>query len=160
MNRNEQTISDFYTAFQRRDAAAMAACYHPQVHFSDPVFPDLRGARAAGMWHMLCARGADLVIEFRDVAADGDRGSAHWDARYTYSGTGRKVVNRIDAAFQFADGKIVRHADAFDLYRWARQALGPIGWLLGWTPAVQNKIRRTAALALDRHLAGAHGPTS
>lgn len=152
MHPNAATIRDFYTAFQKRDAAAMAACYHPEVRFSDPVFPDLRGPRAGAMWQMLCERGADLVIEFRDVTADDQRGSAHWDARYTYSGTGRKVLNRIDASFEFDGGKIVGHTDRFDLYRWARQALGPVGLLLGWTPMVQNKIRRTAAVALDRHM--------
>jgi ketosteroid isomerase-like protein len=150
MNPNERLIHDFYTSFQKRDAAAMVACYHPQVRFSDPVFPDLRGARAGAMWRMLCGRATDLAIEFRDVAADGQRGSAHWDARYTYSATGRLVLNRIDAAFEFEGGKIIRHTDAFDLYRWARQALGPIGWLLGWSPPVQNKIRRTAGAALDK----------
>lgn len=154
MNANERTIHDFYSAFQKRDAAAMAACYHPDVRFSDPVFPDLRGPRAGAMWRMLCERGKDLAIEFRDVSADERRGAAHWDARYTYSGTGRKVVNRIDAAFEFDGGKIIRHTDSFDLYRWARQALGPVGLLLGWTPMVQGKIRRTAAAALDRYTGG------
>lgn len=153
MHPNERTIRAFYTAFQNRDAGAMTACYHPDVRFSDPVFPDLRGARAGAMWRMLCERAADLAIEFRDVTADDRRGAAHWDARYTYTATGRPVLNRIDAAFEFEGGRIVRHTDTFDLYRWARQALGPIGLLLGWTPAVQKKIRRTAAAALDRHLA-------
>jgi ketosteroid isomerase-like protein len=157
MHDNERIIRDFYTAFQKRDAAGMAAHYHPEVRFSDPVFPDLRGPRAVAMWRMLCERGADLVIEFRDVSADDRRGAAHWDARYTYSGTGRKVLNRIDATFELEGGKILRHTDSFDLYRWARQALGPVGLLLGWTPMVQNKIRRTAAAALDR-FAGSGAP--
>jgi hypothetical protein len=159
MNQNEHTITDFYRAFQKRDPGGMAACYHPGIRFSDPVFPDLQGPRAAAMWRMLCERGTDLAIEFRNVSADGRRGAAHWDARYTYSGTGRLVVNRIDAAFEFEDGMIIRHTDSFDLYRWARQALGPVGWLLGWTPVIQNKIRRTAGSALDRYVsAGAAGP--
>lgn len=154
MNANETTISQFYTAFQKRDAAAMTACYHPEVHFSDPVFPDLRGPRASAMWKMLCERGKDLAIEFRDVSADDKRGAAHWDARYTYTGTGRVVLNRIDAVFEFQDGKIIHHTDSFDLYRWARQALGPLGVVLGWTPMVRNKIRRTAAAALDKYSQG------
>ena len=52
MNANERTIHDFYSAFQKRDAAAMAACYHPDVRFSDPVFPDLRGSRPGDMWRI------------------------------------------------------------------------------------------------------------
>ena len=149
MNANEQLIQRFYSAFQQRDAAGMVACYAPQVRFSDPVFPDLQGPRAGAMWTMLCERGKDLKIEFRDVRADARTGSAHWDAWYTFTGTGRPVHNSIDASFTFADGRIVQHTDRFDLHRWAGQALGLPGKLLGWTPLLQNKIRAMAAKNLD-----------
>jgi len=38
MHPNEQLITQFYAAFNARDAARMTASYHPQVVFSDPVF--------------------------------------------------------------------------------------------------------------------------
>jgi ketosteroid isomerase-like protein len=145
---NAELVTRFYTAFQRRDGAEMAACYGPGVVFSDPVFPRLEGPHAGAMWRMLCERGTDLEVTFSGVTADDARGAAHWDARYTFTQTGRKVLNRIDAAFEFAGGAIVRHTDSFDLYRWSRQALGPIGLVLGWTPLVRNKVRRSAAAAL------------
>jgi ketosteroid isomerase-like protein len=148
MNDNDATIRRFYEAFQKRDAAAMVACYAPDVHFSDPVFPDLRGPQAGMMWKMLCERGKDLRLEFRDVRADETMGSAHWEAWYTFSATGRKVHNVIDASFEFRDGRIARHVDRFDLYRWSRQALGPAGLLLGWTPLLQDKVRAMAAKGL------------
>ena len=148
MNANEETLKRFYGAFQKRDAAAMAACYAPDVRFSDPVFTDLRGADAGAMWKMLCERGKDLRLEFRDVRADAAAGSAHWEAWYSFSATGRKVHNVIEATFEFRNGMIVRHTDRFDLYRWARQALGPAGLLLGWTPMLQNKVRAMAAKGL------------
>lgn len=148
MNANEDTLRRFYTAFQQRDAATMAACYAPDVRFSDPVFPDLRGPQAGLMWKMLCERGKDLRLEFRDVRAAGDAGSAHWEAWYTFSATGRKVHNVIDATFEFRDGLIVRHVDRFDFHRWARQALGPVGLLLGWTPLLRDKVRAMAARGL------------
>lgn len=148
MHPNAELVTRFYTAFQRRDGVAMSACYAPGIVFSDPVFPRLEGPHAGAMWRMLCERGTDLEVTFRDVTADDARGTAHWDARYTFTQTGRKVLNRIDAAFEFAGGSIVRHVDTFDLYRWARQALGPIGLLLGWSPPVRNKVRRSAAAAL------------
>jgi len=148
-NSNEDTIKRFYTAFQQRDAATMAACYAPDVQFSDPVFTDLRGAAAGTMWKMLCERGKDLKIEFRDVRADATTGSAHWEAWYTFSASGRKVHNVIDATFEFRDGMIVRHTDRFDLHRWAGLALGLPGMLLGWTPLLQNKIRAMAQKGLD-----------
>jgi ketosteroid isomerase-like protein len=148
MNANEETLKRFYTAFQERDAAGMAACYAPDVQFSDPVFTDLRGADAGAMWKMLCERGRDLRLEFRDVRADANTGSAHWEAWYTFSATGRKVHNIIDATFEFRNGAIVKHTDRFDLYRWSRQALGPAGVLLGWTPLLRNKVRAMAAKGL------------
>ena len=141
---NAQLIASFYTAFQRRDADAMVACYAPDVWFSDPVFHDLRGPRAGAMWRMLAERASSLEITFRDVAADDTTGQAHWEARYLFSATGRQVHNVIDARFEFRDGKITRHADTFDLWRWAGMALGAKGKLLGWSPMVKNAIHKTA----------------
>lgn len=149
---HQELLTRFYSAFQRKDAAAMAACYHREVHFRDAVF-DLHGDDAGLMWRMLCERGADLRLEFRDVSADDGTGRAHWDAWYTFSGTGRKVHNSIDAAFRFRDGLIVEHVDTFSFHRWARQALGPAGLLLGWTPFLQSKVRRTAAAGLASYKA-------
>src|SRR5438093_409209 len=81
MHPNAELIKRFYTAFQKRDAAGMIACYHPDVVFSDAVFTDLRGWRAGAMWKMLAERGKDLQLEFSQVQADDKAGSAHWDAR-------------------------------------------------------------------------------
>ena len=55
------------------------------------------------------------------------------------------------------DGLITRHRDRFDFWRWSRQALGPAGWLLGWTPLLRAKVRATAAGNLDRFLAARKG---
>lgn len=150
MTTNEDTINRFYTAFQERDYAAMADCYHPSVHFSDPVFPDLRGKRANAMWHMLCDPSSDLVITFNSVSADGTTGSAHWEATYSFGKGGRIVHNNIDAEFTFEDGKIIRHVDSFDLWAWSRMALGPIGTFIGWMSSTKSKIRETAGGRLSR----------
>jgi len=130
----------------------MAACYHPAVKFSDEVFVDLEGERATGMWRMLCERGHDLKIEFRDIEANDSTGRAHWEAWYTFSTTRRAVHNRIDARFEFKDGKIIRHRDTFDFWAWARQALGPIGVLLGWSGFLRNRVRLQAAKNLNAFL--------
>lgn len=149
MHPSAERIAAFYAAFSARDADAMIACYHREVAFSDPVFPDLRGARAGAMWRMLCARAKDLRLEIRDIVADDRAGTAHWEAWYTFSATGRAVHNRIDAEFEFRDGLILRHRDHFDLWRWSRQALGLKGALLGWSPLVRNRVRAQAAAGLD-----------
>lgn len=141
-------IARFYEAFQRRDAAAMAACYHRDVHFTDEVFPDLRGPQAGAMWAMLCARGKDLRVEPSAITADDAQGRARWDAWYTFSGSGRPVHNIIQAEFGFRDGLIVRHVDRFDFQRWARQALGVSGLVLGGTRFMRRKVQTTAARSL------------
>lgn len=149
MHPHESLIREFYAAFARRDAAAMARCYHPDIAFSDPVFPMLRGAEAGAMWAMLCARASgDFEIILVEAAADRDGGRARWEARYTFTQTGRHVHNKIDAVFAFRDGKIVRHVDRFPLWRWSRQALGPLGLLLGWSLPLKTLVRRKARASL------------
>jgi len=142
-------IERFYRAFDEGDGDTMAACYAPDVQFSDPVFPDLRGHRAGAMWQMLTAGPGDLRIELLEHQAEEGRGSAHWRAHYTFTETGRPVVNDIQGSFRFKDGLIAEHHDEFNFHRWARQALGPVGLLLGWTPIVRSAVRRKAAARLE-----------
>jgi len=154
---NAQLVDRFYAAFAQRDAAAMAACYAPDAAFRDPAF-DLAGADVGAMWAMLCARGKDLALEWRDVRADDRAGSAHWEARYSFSATGRPVHNVVDAEFTFRDGRFATHVDRFDFWRWSRMALGMKGALLGWSPLVRNAVRRQARRGLDAWIA--RGPAA
>lgn len=150
MHPNAELLTDFYDAFDRHDGQEMASAYHDQAHFSDPVFPDLDAAGVRAMWRMLTSRSDDLRVEVSGIEADDETGKAHWEAWYTFSATGRKVHNIIDATFEFRDGEIVRHVDEFDFWRWSRHALGMTGVLLGWTPIVRNKVQRTAARQLEK----------
>ena len=150
---NKQLIERFYEAFDRRDGGAMAACYAPDARFSDPVFEDLSGAEPGGMWRMLTARADDLKITLLEHDADEQTGRAHWLADYTFAQTGRKVHNDVRAEFRFADGLIAEHRDTFSFPAWARQALGPVGLALGWTPIVRGKVQRQARESLDEFLA-------
>ncbi len=155
MHPHEALIDKFYTAFKRSDAVAMAACYHPDIEFSDPVFPGLRGKRAMAMWAMLNQRIADPDTRtFSSVHADDLRGSAHWEAHYDFPLNGRRVHNVIEATFEFSDGLIRRHTDRFDFWRWSRMAFGLPGILLGWGPLqrpVQKKIGDRLAVFISEH---------
>jgi len=146
---NTNLITRLYTALAACDGAAMGACYADDARFSDPAFRDLDAPGVRAMWAMLCARATDLTVETSGVEADDTHGKARWIATYTFSKTGRRVRNVIDAEFEFRDGLIVRHTDRFDLWRWAGMALGAKGTLLGWTPLVQNAIRKEAMRGLD-----------
>jgi ketosteroid isomerase-like protein len=147
---NLQLIERFYTAFDQGDGDTMAACYAPDVRFSDPVFPDLRGSRAGAMWRMLTDVPGDLRVELHEHEADEAVGSAHWIAHYTFTETGRPVVNDIQATFRFENGLIAEHRDRFSFHRWSRQALGTPGLLLGWTPILRATVRRRAAARLEK----------
>jgi ketosteroid isomerase-like protein len=149
---NEALIERLYDALAVRDGAAAAACYAPSARFRDPVFDDLQGAEPGAMWRMLAERSKDLQIELLEHGAEGDQGAAHWVARYTFSETGRAVLNDIESRFRFADGLIAEQDDRFSLYGWARQALGPPGLALGWTPPMRAAIRRRARASLNEFM--------
>lgn len=148
----DQLIYKFYSSFQQKDWQGMQDCYDDKVVFSDPVFQKLKGGEARAMWHMLTAAGKDLVVTFQNVRVEGFTGSCDWDARYTFSRTGNKVHNIIHAEFEFNRGKIIRHADTFDLRRWAGMALGTAGKFLGWAPFFQAKIRGAAEKSLKKFM--------
>jgi ketosteroid isomerase-like protein len=131
----------------------MEDCYAENATFRDQVF-DLTGRADIGaMWKMLIERGTDLEIEVSDVVEDETSGSAHWEATYTFTTTGKKVHNVIDASMRIEDGLIVEHRDRFDFWRWSRQALGPVGWVLGWSPVVRGKVQAQARKGLDAWIA-------
>lgn len=150
MHQHRLLIERLYQALQQRDGAAMAACYHPQARFSDPVFVDLQGPQIGAMWRMLCERASDdFRAEVGDIQADASTGSAQWQAWYSFAATGRRVHNRISARFEFKDGLIHRHDDRFGLRRWAAQALGLQGWLFGGMPFMRKAIQAKARQGLD-----------
>jgi limonene-1,2-epoxide hydrolase len=159
MHPNAELLNRFYAAFASLDADAMQACYAPDAQFRDEAFT-LDGAEQIGaMWRMLCsatqAKGMDVWrLEASGIAADEQQGQAHWEAHYRFGPGGRVVHNAIDGRFRFRDGLITRHTDRFDVWRWSRQALGAPGWLLGWTPWLQGKVRAQAMAQLARYQAG------
>jgi len=145
---NEQLIHDFYIGFRQLDWQAMAACYHRNIHFSDPVFTELKGEDVHQMWRMLCSKAKDFELQYRILMIDDTHGSARCEASYVFAQTGRRVHNVIFAEFQFADGKIIRHSDHFSFWKWSFMALGAPGLLFGWSGFLRRKVQHTAAQGL------------
>lgn len=145
---NADLIASFYEAFGQRDYETMGALYADSATFSDPVFIDLDASETRAMWHMLCDQGKDLLVTVSDIEADNDSGSAVWEARYSFGPEGRYVHNVISAEFVFADGRILSHADTFDLWKWTRMAIGLMGVVGGWTSMIQNQVRTIARRGL------------
>jgi ketosteroid isomerase-like protein len=159
MNDNEQVIHRFYSAFQKRDYKTMQDCYSDDAIFYDTVFGLLSADELKAMWEMLCKQAKDFSLEYSNVKLlDEEYATCNWTAKYTFSKTGRKIVNKIKAHMRIKGGKIIEHSDAFRLSEWAAQAFGLPGAIFGWMGFMKRKIRKTARKNLDAFMEkNAHG---
>jgi hypothetical protein len=62
------------------------------------------------------------------------------------------VKNRVKANFVFENGKIVKHTDQFDFYKWAKRSPGLTDLLPGKTSFLKNKVRIEAKKNLDTYI--------
>ena len=145
----EGLIHRLYACLNDSDGDGMAACYTPDARFVDPAFGELQGDRVGGMWRMLTSQGSRIEASVSDIEIADGRGRAFWVARYTFGPTGRDVENRVAASYRFRDGLIADHVDRFSMWRWSRQALGPVGLFFGWSPVVARRVRHQALRSLD-----------
>jgi ketosteroid isomerase-like protein len=152
MNDSKQLIQTFYSAFARLDYKTMQGCYNDDPIFNDPVFGILQGDEVRAMWEMLCRNARDFSLQYSAIENDGEYATCNWNAAYTFSKTGRRVLNKVKAHMRIQNGKITEHTDEFDLYKWSRQALGLPGILLGWSGYLKNKIRDDARSKLQKFM--------
>lgn len=148
MHPHEALVRRFYACLAARDPESAAACYHADVFFSDPLFPRLRGAAAAGLWHMRLEPGNACEVRLLEASGDADGAHARWSL--TQRVRGRMVVIEGRAMFAFRDGRISRHYDHFSLWRWTAQALGPLGSAFGWFGPLRWALRQRARRSLER----------
>ncbi len=150
---NEETIQRFYSAFQQLDYATMQSCYHEEAVFNDPVFGLLNVVETRAMWEMLCQRAKEFSLSFGNIKLlDEEYTTCDWVATYRFAKTNRRIINRITAHMKFKDGLIIEHTDAFDIYRWCRQALGFSGILFGWTSFMHKRIPLQARGGLEKFM--------
>ena len=140
MTSNQDLITSFYSAFQKKDFKTMQSSYAENATFNDPVFENLNAQQVKAMWEMLIKNGEDLSIKFENITSDDEYTKARWTANYTFKLTGKKVINIVDATFKIKDQKIIAHYDQFDFHKWAGQALGINGKLFGWMPFMRRRV--------------------
>ena len=142
MNTNKELINKFYSSFQKLDHAGMNSCYSDDIIFFDPAFELLKGDEVKSMWEMLCKNATNFSLTFDNIVElDDEYCTCDWVATYTFSKTGRKVINKVRANMRFAGGKIIEHSDAFSLHKWSRQALGLSGELFGWNSFFKERSK-------------------
>jgi limonene-1,2-epoxide hydrolase len=98
----------------------------PDIRFTDPAFPGLKGQEALAMWDFI-SNGDISSLEFKIHDVVGDTVYGSWEAHYTLNG--RKIHNKIRSKLTVKDGKIVAHRDVFDFDAWAKQALPPFVYM-------------------------------
>jgi ketosteroid isomerase-like protein len=153
MSDNKAIIEKFYTAFSQKDYATMNACYADDIIFSDPVFLILKNEEVKAMWEMLCKNAKDFSLKFSDIELlDEEYATCKWTATYTFSKTGRTVVNHVKAFMKFQDGKIIEHSDGFRLSTWLAHAMGWKGVLFGWTGFMKRAVQKTARRNLNKFM--------
>ena len=154
MDNNAALIERFYTAFQKLDHKTMQDCYSIDIVFSDPVFGLLQSDEARAMWEMFCRNAKEFSLTYSNIQAiDEEYYTCNWTATYTFSWTGRKVVNNIKAFMRINNGKIIEHSDAFRLSTWIAQAFGWRGVLFGWTGFMKRKVQKAARKSLEKFIA-------
>lgn len=150
MSDNRTTIENFYRSFQQLDAAGMNACYADDIVFSDPVFILLKDDEVRAMWNMLCNDAKDFSLQYGNITElDHEYATCDWTATYTFTKTGRRVVNNVKAYMKLANGKIIEHSDAFRLSDWMRQAFGWKGYWFGWMGFMKRAVRNKARQRLE-----------
>jgi hypothetical protein len=140
MSAHKRIVETLFRSLQTLDHNAMAACYDETAAFSDIAFRLQGRQQIHTMWHMICLKGIDVQVQsIEDV---GDIVHARIVDTYTFSDTGRKVINPIESSFEFRNGLIAVQRDSCDPLHWARQAFGGLkGELVGRV----GLLRRVAA---------------
>lgn len=148
MHPHEALVRDLLARLADRDAEGAARCYHPGIFYSDPLYPQVRGAAVAELWRLRFARQPGMSVAVEQVSGDADGALARWRVRYVEGG--RPVELRVRSMFGFRGGRIARHYDHFSFWGWAAQAHGALGAALGWFAPFKWKVRRDATRALER----------
>ena len=151
---NKALVEHFYSSFAKLDFRSMQECYSDDILFSDPVFLTLTGDQVRAMWQMLCSSARDWSLSWGEIEElDDEYVTCRWVAHYTFTPTGRKVVNHCKAYMRIRDGRIIEHSDAFRLSKWIGQAIGWKGVLFGWTSVMKKAVQRRARKRLDSYMA-------
>lgn len=150
----KEIVTSFYDCFAKGEAKGMLNFYAEEVIFCDPAFGKLSGNRPHEMWRMLLGRFDEhTTINFEVVETEANKAQVKWTAKYHFGKKRRPVTNRVTSTLILKNEKIVEYYDNFDIWKWAYQAIGIGGLLLGWSKFFQLKIQQNTNKMLDKYIA-------
>lgn len=144
--------ADAMTAYyEARNVEQLREVYGRDVVFQDPVFGRHEGWRALAR-RLFEMTNPTVQITTEKTGSD----SVKWVAKYEFGASNRPVENHGTArATLDQHGKIATHTDDFDTKKWAKQALGFPGTVLGLLPkSLRNMVlHQVASKAVDDFVA-------
>ncbi|ARU92149.1 hypothetical protein SCLARK_001685 [Spiroplasma clarkii] len=146
--KNKEVVVKFFTALSKGDWKLMNNLYSKDVAFSDTVFGELNYSQITNLWEMLLTENPDLSANFK-IVEDGEVVKVQWVMVSKFGQKHRKVILNILSTLEVSKGKIIKHNDHFDFKKWAKQALGIIGWMLGSKQSFKNRIKEEAFIKLN-----------
>jgi ketosteroid isomerase-like protein len=122
----------FYNNLNANNLASLAALYHPDVIFSDPVH-QISGLAALGDYFAHAyARLTESHFSVKSMAASGQTGFVSWQMRIRHPAIAQGNEILVDGCSELRwqeDGLIIAHRDYYDLTQMVYQHLPVIGWL-------------------------------
>lgn len=138
---NAVLIEELLGALSKGEGARLATFYTDDARYEDPLCGTVKGDRIGRMW--IVRTGEHRVgVDVHSHEAGDTKGQARWMQTTVHPETRRKIAVEVRSTFTFRDGRIAEQRDAFSFYRWARQALGMLGWTVGWTKSVRVSMQR------------------
>ena len=153
MTAGQKVAATYFEGFKTKNPEQMNALYKADVEaiFNDPVFRNLSTQEVQAMWSMLLRGSKDLEVTYTVVETTETSAVVDWVATYTYSVTGKKVVNHVRSHMTLENGLITKQIDNFDLSKWTSQALPPVvAQVFAWLPDLT--IRKLARKTLKNYI--------
>jgi hypothetical protein len=140
-------VERFFLAYSKADPVLMSACLHPQISYSDPLFPDLRGVRVGLRWHWQLRHATDFKLQKQIIFLDERKAQLKLDIAYLWHR--RAVHHQVLSTLTIWDDMIVRHVDEYPYWQYAKQAQGLAGYVFGGFGWAQSVVQRRAAAAVE-----------
>jgi len=138
-----------FSALQRRDAAAIAACYDKDAIFCTPVLGEVLARDLEALWRAVSSITRAHVLTYAVVDVGLTSARVDGVVTYAFAPSGRVVTSDFSSILQVRDARIVCHEDTFDPWGWARMAYGTRGLMFGWSRAWRRRMQRVMRASLD-----------